>query len=133
MKVLAERFDLPKDLHPEELDAELQEEEDVKPKETKKSKEAPPVEPEQTEAPPGPEDAPPGPEDAPPPTDQPQDPKEILAQIAQMPPAEAIEALGSVFSDAPEILEVIGQIAALPEAEQAAAIQELLGAVSASL
>ena len=135
MKVLAERFDLPKDLHPEELDAELQREEEEEPKKSKKakeSKEAPPGEPEQAEAP-APEEAPPAPEEEPPPDDQAQDPKEILAQIAEMPPAEAIEALRTVFADAPEIIQVLDQIAALPEQEQAAAIQELLGAASAGL
>ena len=50
-----------------------------------------------------------------------------------MPPAEALEALKAVFADSPEIIQVVEQIAALPEQEQPAAIQELLGAASASL
>ena len=129
MKVLAERFDLPKDLHPEELDAELQREQEEKPKESKAPPPMPPGEAEAT----APEESPPAPEEGPPPGDQAQDPKQVLAQIAQMPPAEAIDALRTVFADTPEIIQVLDQIATLPEQEQAAAIEELLGAASAGL
>ena len=137
MKILAERFDLPKDLHPEELDAELSreiEEETEKSKDSKEPKqEAPPEQAPAEEAPAEEAPAEAAPTEEAPPPEQPQDPKEILAQIAQMPPAQALEALKAVFADSPEIIQVVEQIAALPEQEQPAAIQELLGAASASL
>ena len=139
MKVLAERFDLPKDLHPEELDAELEQQAESEKAEAKPKKipeEAPPEEmpPEMPpeEMPPEempPEEMPPG--EAPPEGEP--SPEEILAQIAQMPPEEAIAALRQILGDSPEIIQVLDQIEAMPPEEQGPAIQQLLEAVSANV
>ena len=150
MKVLAERFDLPKDLHPEELDAELEqqaESEKAEAKPKKIPKEAPPEEMPPEEMPPEempPEEMPPEempPEEMPPEEEPPgeapqegeQSPEEILAQIAQMPPEEAIASLRQILGDSPEIIQVLDQIEAMPPEEQGPAIQQLLEAVSANV
>jgi hypothetical protein len=143
MKVLAERFDLPKDLHPEELDAKLEIEEQEKPSKKEKPDEAPPEVP--PEMPPEvPPEAPPGmpPEEpaempleepvAPAPAEEPS-PDQMIAEIAQMPPEQALDTLRQLFAESAEILEVVDQIAALPPEQQPAAIQEFLEALSANL
>ncbi len=127
MKVLAERFDLPKDLHPEELESELAMESQDK---TKESKATPPQEP--VEAPPGaPAEAPPeAPVEG---AEQATDPQEMIAQISQMPPDQALAAMAEIFGDNPEVMEILQQIAALPPEEQGPAIAQVLEAASASL
>ena len=135
MKILAERFDLPKDLHPEELDSELALQE-TETKKTKKPKEAKPEEAAPEEAAPeevAPENVDPvaaEPEDAP---VEGQDPQEIIAQISQMPPDQALAALAEVFGDNPEIMQILEQIASLPEEQQSDAINQVLEAASANL
>jgi hypothetical protein len=131
MKVLAERFDLPKDLHPEELDAELQKatEEEGKTKKSKKKQQ-----PEQPEQPQPQEQMPPEqpmPEPGAP-AGQPS-PQQVIAELAQMPPDQALAALSQMFADSPEIMQVVQQIQSLPPEEQPAAIQQLLEAVSANI
>jgi len=121
MKVLAERFDLPKDLHPEELDSEL-----AMQAESEDKKDTPaPAQDDSTQE----EQQPEG--DAPP--EQPGDIKEVLNQISQLPPDQALQAMSQIFSDQPEIMNVVEQIGQLPPEEQQAAIQEVLEAVSANV
>lgn len=128
MKVLAERFDLPKDLHPEELDAELQKatEEEGKTKKSKKKQQ--PEQPQAQEQMP-PEQPMPEPGA---PAGQPS-PQQVIAELAQMPPDQALAALSQMFADSPEIMQVVQQIQSLPPEEQPAAIQQLLEAVSANI
>lgn len=137
MKVLAERFDLPKDLHPDELDARTSEEEEKaneskksKSKKPQDSKEAQPVEP-QTQ---GPEQsaAPPD-QAAADPAAQEQEIEQMMAQVAQMPPDQALAALKEIFSDQPELMQMLAQIEALPPEQQGPAIQQLLGASGANV
>ena len=132
MKVLAERFDLPKDLHPEELDAELQKVNEEEGKSKKSKPEA---------APQGPAPEEPAPEEAPPeqpmpegqaPAGQPS-PQQVIAELSQMPPDQAIAALSEMFADSPEVMQLVQQIQSLPPEEQPAAIQQLLEAVSANI
>ena len=134
MKVLAERFDLPKDLHPEELDAELEQqaEEEKAEAKPKKQQASPPEEAPPEEAPP--EEAPPeeGPVEEAPAEGGPT-PEQLLAQIAEMPPEEALAALRQLLGDSPEITQVLEQIEAMPPEEQGPAIQQLLEAVSANV
>lgn len=128
MKVLAERFDLPKDLHPEELDAELQKatEEEGKTKKSKKKQQPEQPQPQEQMPPeqPMPE---PGAQAGQP------SPQQVIAELAQMPPDQALAALSQMFADSPEIMQVVQQIQSLPPEEQPAAIQQLLEAVSANI
>ena len=137
MQVLADRFDLPKDLHPDELKAELEEQEaeDKKSKKSKKSKEKPQEPPEQAAAagPPPEQQAPGESPEAPPPPEGQAQAEDVLAQIAQMPPDQAIEALRQLFADQPELIQVIDQISAMPPDKQSAAIQQVLEAASANI
>ncbi len=121
MKVLAERFELPKDLHPEELDAELKMQEQEQPQEAPAEAPQPEQEQEQQEAPP---------------EDQGQDapsPQDVVAQLAQMPPDQAIAAMKQMFGENPEVLQVIEQIESMPPEEQEAAIKQFLEAMSANI
>lgn len=124
MKVLAERFDLPKDLHPDELATKAMEDED-KPKEPQE-----PQEPE-AEIPQEPEGPPPEPqtESAP----QGGDVQQMMAQISQMPPDQALATLREIFADQPELLQMLDQIEALPPEQQGEAIGQLLEAASANV
>tara|TARA_R100001126_G_scaffold96772_1_gene69522 strand:- start:368 stop:2761 length:2394 start_codon:yes stop_codon:yes gene_type:complete len=128
MKVLAERFDLPKDLHPDELDAELAQQ-----TESEGDKPAQQAQPAPQEA--APEQPPPeaGPEAPPPEGGAAPSPQEVIQQLAQMPPEQAIEALKQMFAESPEVMQVIQQIEAMPPDQQPAAIQQLLEAVSANI
>lgn len=127
MKVLAERFDLPKDLHPEELDAELQKVNEEEGKSKKSKPEAAPQGPAPEEAPP----EQPMPEGQAP-AGQPS-PQQVIAELSQMPPDQAIAALSEMFADSPEVMQLVQQIQSLPPEEQPAAIQQLLEAVSANI
>jgi len=146
MQVLADRFDLPKDLHPDELKSELDEEqeESKKPKKeqeaTDESKDSkPPQEPEAPEEAqgPAPVDGAPPEEEAPAepvgPEESPADPAQVIDQISQMPPEEALEALKQVFGNQPEIMQVLDQISQMPPDQQGAAIQQVLEAASANV
>jgi len=134
MKVLAERFDLPKDLHPEELDAELEQqaEEEKAEAKPKKQQASPPEEAPPEEAPPEEAPAEEGPVEEAPAEGGPT-PEQLLAQIAEMPPEEALAALRQLLGDSPEITQVLEQIEAMPPEEQGPAIQQLLEAVSANV
>lgn len=128
MKVLAERFDLPKDLHPEELDAELQKatEEEGKTKKSKKKQQPEQPQPQEQMPPEQPMPEPGAPAGQP-------SPQQVIAELAQMPPDQALAALSQMFADSPEIMQVVQQIQSLPPEEQPAAIQQLLEAVSANI
>jgi hypothetical protein len=122
MKVLAERFELPKDLHPEELDAELKMQEQEQPDQAS----APPDQPE-----------PQPPEDGGTPPDQQAEgapsPQDVVAQLSQMPPDQALLALNEMFADNPQVMQVVQQIQSLPPEEQPGAIAQFLEALSANL
>jgi hypothetical protein len=128
MKVLAERFDLPKDLHPDELDAELAQQTEREGDKPAQQDQPAPQEaaPEQPPAEAGPEAPPPEGGAAP-------SPQEVIQQLAQMPPEQAIEALKQMFAESPEVMQVIQQIEEMPPDQQPAAIQQLLEAVSANI
>ena len=128
MKVLAERFDLPKDLHPDELDAELAQQ-----TESEGDKPAQQAQPAPQEAAPEQPPAEAGPEAPPPEGGAAPSPQEVIQQLAQMPPEQAIEALKQMFAESPEVMQVIQQIEAMPPDQQPAAIQQLLEAVSANI
>ena len=58
----------------------------------------------------------------------------MISDIMQLPPAEAIEMLASLFEGNPEMLQLLEQVRQLPEAEQMEAIADLLeGIASANL
>ena len=118
MQVLAERFDLPKDLHPEELEAAMQEDAESP---------APSGEEEmlqqEMQQPPGP---PPGPQGAPQ-----QSMEQILQQIQAMPIPEQIQALKALFQDDPAVLGAIEQLEQLPPDRQQQAIAQMLGGANA--
>ena len=132
MQVLADRFDLPKDLHPDELQAEL-DEEAKESKETKKGQEEPKESQQQPGADPPAEQAPAEAPQGQAPAEPAQDPGQMLDQIAQMPPAEALEALMSIFAEQPEIMQVLEQIAQMPPEQQGEAIQQVLEAARANV
>jgi len=118
MQVLAERFDLPKDLHPEELEAAMKEDAESP---------APSGEEEmlqqEMQQPPGP---PPGPQGAPQ-----QSMEQILQQIQAMPIPEQIQALKALFQDDPAVLGAIEQLEQLPPDRQQQAIAQMLGGANA--
>lgn len=120
MQVLADRFDLPKDLHPDELQAELDEQEQKAP-----------AAPAQPQAAPG-AAPPPGAPPEPPPEGQ-ADPASILQQVAQLPPDQAIATLREMLPNQPEVAQVLDQIAQLPPDQQPAAIAQLVESLSANL
>lgn len=118
MQVLAERFDLPKDLHPEELEAAMQEDaESPAPSGEEQMLQ------QEMQQPPGP---PPGPEGAPQ-----QSMEQILQQIQAMPIPEQIQALKALFQDDPAVLGAIEQLEQLPPDRQQQAIAQMLGGANA--
>ena len=154
MKVIAERFDFPKDLHPEELDSSLKESEKLEAEE-KKSKPAeapagqppgppqgpppgPPGPPGPPQGPPGPPPGPPGPPGPPP---GPQGPPgagddqaemaAVMQEISELPPEQAIAALKQLFEGNEELMGVLSEAESLPPEQQAQIVEQILGAVSA--
>jgi len=122
MKVVAERFDLPQDLHPEELETRGKEEIEEA---GAVAKEAGPAEQPPPEAgPPGP----PGPPGAPPPGGAPPGgaPPD-LSQIASLPPEQAIPMLREVFANDPDMLSTLDQLAQLPPEQQAQMLTNAIG------
>lgn len=123
MKVVAERFDLPQDLHPEELETRGKEDAEKAESEVKEAG------PEQMPA----EAGPPGPPGAPPQGGAPQGgapeggASPDLAQIASLPPEQAIPLLRQVFANDPEMLATIDQLAQLPPEQQAQMLANAVG------
>ena len=103
MKVMAEKFNLPKDLHPDELDSKIAEE-------GEDQAEAPTAEDQQLEQAAEPQ-----------PTQVPD-----LSDLAQLPPAEAIAALRDIFGDDQEMQQVLDQLETLPPEQQTQMIGQLL-------
>ena len=103
MKTMAEKFNLPKDLHPDELDskfAEEQESDDAKSDDDDQLEQA--AEPQAAQAPPD------------------------LSDLAQMPPDQAIVALRDIFADDPEMQQVLDQLETLPPEQQSQMISQIL-------
>jgi hypothetical protein len=115
MQVIAERFDLPRDLYPDELESKLERE---------PQPEAPSEAPEQE---PAPSQAPPQQEGQPPPEgggEQP--PEEMLQKILQLPPAQALRVLAKIFQGDEQMMQTLQQISQLPPEEQAAMIEQIV-------
>ena len=100
---MAEKFNLPKDLHPDELDSKIAEE-------GEDQTEAPTAEDQQLEQAAEPQ-----------PTQVPD-----LSDLAQLPPAEAITALRDIFGDDQEMQQVLDQLETLPPEQQTQMIGQLL-------
>ena len=103
MKVMAEKFNLPKDLHPDELDSKLLEDAESEEEETS-------PEDQELEQAAGPQ-----------PTQVPD-----LSDLAQLPPNEAIAAMRDIFADEPEMQQVLDQLETLPPEQQTQMIGQLL-------
>ena len=108
MKTMAEKFNLPKDLHPDELDAKFAEEAE--------QEEAPPEEE-------GPADQEVLEEGA-----QPQQAQAMpdLSDLAQLPPDQAITAMRDIFAEDPEMQQVLDQLETLPPEQQSQMIAQIL-------
>ena len=108
MKTMAEKFNLPKDLHPDELDAKYAEEAE--------QEEDPPEE----EGPPDQEVLEEG--------AQPQQPQAApdLSDLAQLPPDQAITAMRDIFAEDPEMQQVLDQLETLPPEQQSQMIAQIL-------
>ena len=108
MKTMAEKFNLPKDLHPDELDAKFAEEAE--------QEEAPPEEE-------GPADQEVIEEGA-----QPQQAQAMpdLSDLAQLPPDQAITAMRDIFAEDPEMQQVVDQLETLPPEQQSQMIAQIL-------
>jgi len=100
MKTIAERFDLPRDLHPEEMEAAIEEEKGAE-------KEMSPEDAEMAEAAQPPQQA-------------------GLEALLQMPPDQAIAELRKVFADDPKVQQMLDQISALPPEQQTEIIAQLV-------
>jgi len=109
MKVMAEKFNLPKDLHPDELDSKIAEEGETA------------AEDPTAEAPPSAEDQQLEQAAEPQPTQVPD-----LSDLAQLPPTEAIAALRDIFADDEEMQQVLSQLETLPPEQQTQMIGQLL-------
>ena len=101
MKAMAEKFNLPKDLHPDELDSKIAEEQESDQSGTDDTLAA-----------------------AAQPNQQPAAPD--LSDLAQLPPAEAIAALREIFANEPEMQQVLDQLEAAPPEKQAEMLAKLL-------
>ena len=107
MKTMAEKFNLPKDLHPDEIDAKFAEEqesveESPEPQQSDDQTLEAGAQPQQQEA---------GPD---------------LAQLAQMPPDQAIAALRDIFAQDAEMQQVLDQLETLPPEQQSQMIAQML-------
>ena len=152
MKTIAERFDLPRDLHPDELEMAVEDEA----KQAAESGEAPAAPPPAAPGmPPGAPGMPPGAEPggapgmppgapgmppeaappqgappqaaapaqaAPPEGTPPEEVRAVLIEILKLPPEQALDALRTLFAEDPAMVEAIDQIEQLPPEEQAEAL-----------
>ena len=105
MKTIAEKFSLPKDLHPDELDAKLAEQQE---------NESPQKDDEQLQQATAPQ--------------QPaqQTAETDLSDLANMPPDQAIIAMKEIFANDPEMQQVLSQLETLPPEQQAQMIAQML-------
>lgn len=102
MKAMAEKFNLPKDLHPDELDAKIAEEEpegEQPQAEDQELQQA--AEPQQSQIP-------------------------DLSDLAQLPPDQAIAAMRDIFADDAEMQQVLDQLETLPPEQQSQMIAQIL-------
>ena len=122
MKAIVEKFELPKDLHPDELEARMQEE-------AEKSAESDDQAMVQaTEVPGQPVDQPQGMSPVAP-QQQPQaQPSPDLSQLLQMTPDQAIIALREVFAADPEMQQMLDQLQNMPPEQQSEMIASMVSA-----
>ncbi len=125
MKAIVEKFELPKDLHPDELEAKMAEDAERAAAEGQvgddqamvQATEVPPEAMAQPQAPmPAAPEAPAGPD---------------LSQLMQMPPEQAILALREVFANDPEMQQMLDQLEVLPPEQQAEMIASMVSASGA--
>jgi hypothetical protein len=111
MQVMAERFDFPKDLYPDALEARLKEKEEAGEIQSPEEQAA------QQQGQGAPAQNPPAPEDM----------EAMMQEILQLPPDQALQVLGKMLQGQPEALQALDQIAQIPDpAEQARMIQEFV-------
>ncbi len=103
MKTIAEKFDLPKDLHPDELDSKLAEEEETS--------NAPDQDDAQLQSAVEP---------------QQQTKEQTLQELASLPPDQAIIAMKEIFANDAEMQSVLNQIESLPPDQQSQVINQML-------
>ena len=119
MKAIAEKFHLPKDLHPDEIEARIAEEQEESAAEGQDQETM-------VEATTAPEGQIPGePMEPPPPPDPSQIPQQ-LQSLLDLPPDQAILALRDMFGDDPEMQQVLSEMESLPPEQQAEMIASLL-------
>jgi hypothetical protein len=104
MKTIAEKFDLPRDLHPDELDAKLAEE-------AEESENVPSEDDQQLQSAVEPE---------------PQEASVSLQDLVGLPPDQAIVAMREIFADDQEMQQVLNQLETLPPDEQAQVVAQML-------
>tara|TARA_R100000773_G_scaffold40068_1_gene35870 strand:- start:256 stop:2481 length:2226 start_codon:yes stop_codon:yes gene_type:complete len=109
MKTIAEKFNLPKDLHPDELDSKFAEEQE---REGEKPTPAPPQDDQQIL------------EEGAQPAQAAETPD--LSDLAQLPPQEAIGALRDIFANDAEMQQVLDQLETLPPEQQSQMIATIL-------
>ena len=102
MKTMAEKFNLPKDLHPDELDSKFAEEQESDQTSADDTQLQQAAEPQAPQAPPD------------------------LSDLAQLPPNEAIAALRDIFADDAEMKQVLDQLETLPPEQQSQMISQIL-------
>ena len=128
MKVIAERFDLPKDLHPDELLSRMEEEAETAKEEGDEPAAKGEAPPEQGAAPPPEGEAPPeqgGGED--------EQMKAMVAEIAQLPPAQAIAELKKLFASDAKMVEMLTAMESMPPDEQQQMLGQILGGGNAAV
>ena len=132
MKVIAERFDFPKDLHPEEMEAAAKAAEEEQ-KAQKKEQPKQPAQPQQAGPPQMMPGAPPqgAPPQGPPPEGGNQEMAQIMADIGQLPPDQALVALKQLFENDENMMQIIGEVEALPPQQQQQMIGQIIGATGA--
>ena len=106
MKTIAEKFNLPKDLHPDELDSKFDEQATTEP-----AAPAQPTDDQQLQ-----QAATPAPQQAPP----------DLSDLAQLPPDQAIAALRDIFAEDAEMQQVLDQLEAETPEKQAQMLAQML-------
>lgn len=122
MKAIAEKFHLPKDLHPDEIEARIAEEQEEMEAEGQDQEAMVAA----TEAPEGQiPGAPEAPMEPLPPPDVNQIPQQLQG-LLDLPPDQAILALRDMFADDPEMQQVLTEMEALPPEQQAEMIASLL-------
>ena len=135
MKVIAERFDFPKDLHPEEMEAAAKAAEEEQKAQKKEQPEQPPQQAGPPQMMPGapPQGAPPqgAPPQGPPPGGENQEMAQIMAEVGQLPPEQALVALKQLFENDANMMQILSEVEALPPQQQQQMIGQIIGAAGA--